>query len=322
VLRLIWARIQFAGKVARMDQGDTVAGPGRVDAFTTALNLLFDDVDQRMDAPVSYPHLWGTHERRLVHWDNDTNSIMGRNIGQAIGLGAIFDKGNHSTLLPKEIHDQEKLLVKMTRPKWPFGPLNAEAVARGEQVYRDHHCANCHDDPKDARLPTGTDRERIKNLNEKANGEALIKRLGRKIDVLKLQAYQDREVTAEDQREMEGERLPPEWLETDNYGARPLAGVWARAPYLHNNSVPTLAALLEPGDRRPRRFTLDGGRYDVKNVGLLVVPEKAGLFVLDTDDSKLENRGNSNRGHEYGTIGADKLSDEDKKALLEYMKSL
>ena len=40
---------------------------------------------------------------------------------------------------------------------------------------------------------------------------------------------------------------------TDGYANAPLDGLWLRAPYLHNGSVPTLAALLSPPDERPAR---------------------------------------------------------------------
>ncbi len=47
-----------------------------------------------------------------------------------------------------------------------------------------------------------------------------------------------------------------------NYEARVLQGVWAVAPYLHNGSVPTLADLLEPSDKRPAHFDV-GIDYDL-----------------------------------------------------------
>ena len=41
---------------------------------------------------------------------------------------------------------------------------------------------------------------------------------------------------------------------TKGYASVPLDGLWMRAPYLHNGSVPTLADLLEPVEQRPRLF--------------------------------------------------------------------
>ncbi|PNB46292.1 hypothetical protein C1X73_34765, partial [Pseudomonas sp. FW305-130] len=59
---------------------------------------------------------------------------------------------------------------------------------------------------------------------------------------------------------------PPPW-----YRARPLNGVWATAPYLHNGSVPSLYWMLSPAAERPKSFCMGGGRdYDPKQVGFAV----------------------------------------------------
>ena len=100
------------------------------------------------------------------------------------------------------------------------------------------------------------------------------------------------------------------------YESRVMEGIWAAAPYLHNGSVPTLAALLEPADKRPMTFKL-GPSYDVNNVGLAKEQSMFDytLTVTGCDD---RNSGNSNCGHEYGTT----LPPAEKRALLEYLKSL
>jgi mono/diheme cytochrome c family protein len=96
-----------------------------------------------------------------------------------------------------------------------------------------------------------------------------------------------------------------------SYKARPLDGIWATAPYLHNGSVPTLYDLLLPAAARPRTFSVGRREFDPKKVGY--VSDGQIPFVLDTAVT-----GNSNRGHEYGTA----LSDADLAALLEYLKTL
>lgn len=100
------------------------------------------------------------------------------------------------------------------------------------------------------------------------------------------------------------------------YEARVLQGIWAVAPYLHNGSVPTLADLLKPSNERARSFAI-GPRYDVSNVGLAMQQGRFSFTVETTGCDDL-NSGNSNCGHEYGTS----LSDQDKRALLEYLKTL
>ena len=112
------------------------------------------------------------------------------------------------------------------------------------------------------------------------------------------------------------ETAPP----TDNanafvYESRVMEGIWAAAPYLHNGSVPTLADLLEPADKRPKSFKI-GPNYDIDKVGIAVEQTKFGDQTLVVSPDR--NSGNSNAGHEFGSD----LSADDKKALLEYLKKL
>jgi len=100
------------------------------------------------------------------------------------------------------------------------------------------------------------------------------------------------------------------------YEARVMQGIWAAAPYLHNGSVPTLAELLKPAAQRVTSFKI-GSAYDTVNVGLAVQQTQFNHTLTTTDCSAL-NSGNSRCGHEFGTT----LSDQEKKALLEYLKTL
>jgi hypothetical protein len=100
---------------------------------------------------------------------------------------------------------------------------------------------------------------------------------------------------------------------TDSYRARPLNGIWASAPYLHNGSVPTLADLLEVEEDRPEVFSISKKpTFDPVRVGL-VPSDATQAFQYDT-----RIPGNSNSGHVHGT----NLPPVDKAALLEYLKSL
>jgi mono/diheme cytochrome c family protein len=101
-----------------------------------------------------------------------------------------------------------------------------------------------------------------------------------------------------------------------SYEARVMQGIWAVAPYLHNGSVPTLAELLKPAAERVKKFKV-GSAYDTVNVGLAEEQPQFNSVMMTTDCGDL-NSGNSNCGHEYGT----RLTSQEKKALLEYLKSL
>ena len=100
------------------------------------------------------------------------------------------------------------------------------------------------------------------------------------------------------------------------YESRVMQGIWAAAPYLHNGSVPTLAELLKPAADRVRQFKIGPG-YDTVNVGLAAEQTGFNATLTTTDCSDL-NSGNSNCAHPYRT----QLSDAEKKALLEYLKTL
>ncbi len=99
------------------------------------------------------------------------------------------------------------------------------------------------------------------------------------------------------------------------YKARPLDGIWATAPYLHNGSVPTLYDLLLPAAQRPKSFNVGTREYDPAKVGYVSTPAAPGNgFTFETSV-----RGNSNVGHDY-QVGT--LTEEQRLALVEYMKSL
>jgi hypothetical protein len=90
---------------------------------------------------------------------------------------------------------------------------------------------------------------------------------------------------------------------------RPLDGVWATAPYLHNGSVRTLADLLTPA---PGGFSVGVADFDTAAVGYVSagVPFDPGTLG--------DGHGSSAGGHPWGT----ELQPDEKTALLEYLKSL
>jgi hypothetical protein len=106
-----------------------------------------------------------------------------------------------------------------------------------------------------------------------------------------------------------------------HYKARPLAGVWATPPFLHNGSIPTLYALLSPLSERPEKFYLGTHEYDAVRVGYLST-ELSGGYVFDTSKSGNHNTGHVfDDNHDKGTIGP-KLTEAQRWQLLEYLKTL
>jgi hypothetical protein len=102
------------------------------------------------------------------------------------------------------------------------------------------------------------------------------------------------------------------------YKARPLNGIWAAAPYLHNGSVPTLYDLLLPQKERPETFGYVDGEMDLVKVGLKDQTGHPNAFQFKVFDEGFMVKGNWNGGHEYGVS----LTTEEKMELVEYLKGL
>ena len=109
----------------------------------------------------------------------------------------------------------------------------------------------------------------------------------------------------------------PARLEPFNgYIAPPLDGIWLTAPYLHNGSVPDLETLLNSKER-PAYWSrdFDNPVYDYDKLGWKY---SAGTTSQGTTVYNTKLPGYGNYGHNYG----DKLSTRERKAIIEYLKTL
>jgi hypothetical protein len=259
-----------------------------------------------------FPSNWNLQARKgtndLLNWCGETPAVRSVLIDSALGLGAAPDKTSKLTypldLLDwklerrawflKRMEDLDNFLSALPPPKYPFA-VDADLAAKGKPVY-DHYCAECHDVGA-ARtckvIPIaeiGTDTNRMATWSQAAadQANAAVKKLG---------------------------IIRPNLIQNNGYASAPLDGLWMRAPYLHNGSVPTLRDLLEPVEKRPTIFYRGYDVYDPTNVGFIgsgPAAERAG-WRLD-----VTIRGNGNQGHVYGTD----LTEAEKQALLEYLKTL
>ncbi|HEX8625148.1 MAG TPA: di-heme-cytochrome C peroxidase [Allosphingosinicella sp.] len=158
--------------------------------------------------------------------------------------------------------------------------------------------------------------------------------LGESVEKVVNRWYDDHGTSAADRGRMNGFR-PNGIRALVAYKARPLNGIWATAPFLHNGSVPTLWALLSPYDERPKRFWLGNREFDPVNVGYRT-ENVQGAFELvaatvDRGGRVIPKRGNWNGGHLFdvatpsnrgaGIIGRP-LSPAERRALVEYLKTL
>jgi mono/diheme cytochrome c family protein len=320
-LRLLRARAEFLKKLGMVGEDDETGlwGPGRVDAFGSARAFLFQDGYRPLN-PVSYPPIFELPTHDWFHYDNNTNTFLERNFGQALGVGAVWDGASKNySLQPKNLRRLEALARKLTAPKWPedvFGKIDTASAKRGEKLYQTY-CAACHDPAKNHKFDKlenvadiKTDPKRATTFAEKvpptdAPFPDMIQKTLAEIKAVALAEF------GPDEQEVI-KKEPVIWRGPAKYAARTTKGAWATAPYLHNGSVPTLLELLSPVAKRRATFYLGARDYDVEKLGY-VSDESKSLF----DTSK---PGNSNAGHEgkeYGTH----ISAEERKDLLEYLKS-
>ena len=298
------------------DPDYTPFGPGRVSTFDT---FKFDQfayyyrAHNHKVAPdeiygiVDFPSIWnqGPREGLKLHWDGNNTSIRERNFSAAIASGARPEDMD----LPR-LYRIEDWLKRLKPPAWPFAIDSAKA-ARGKPIY-DHLCASCHEfggSRMGQVVPLaqiGTDRSRLDSYTPFLR-EA-------QIDYTSHVPWTFSHFT-----------------KTDGYANLPLDGIWARAPYLHNGSVPTMWDLLATDEARPKAFTIGGTVYDQKDMGFrheILTQSPAGGFLDAAGKAYAGNafvlntslRGNGNQGHTgaaYGTA----LIDDDKWALIEYLKT-
>jgi hypothetical protein len=273
----------------------TVWGPGRIDPFNPVkFGMLGLPDDGTQGNSVMQP-VWGLDARNAIrpnaplHWDGLNTSIHEVVVSSTLGDGAVAKNFDWPSI------NRIEHFLRTTAP--PPSPLKTDAAlaAQGQAVFA-ANCAECHGKTGARTLTViplaeiGTDRNRVDMWTTKARD-----------------AYNSY-------------RKDYDWgfksfQKVEGYVPEPLDAVWLRGPYLHNGSTPTLSdMLLDPGER-PKTFVVGYNVFDQARVGFVSsgpAAEKSGR----TFDTAL--RGNSNAGHVYGT----KLPEAEKRALLEYLKTL
>lgn len=279
-------------------------GRGRVDTFNPYKAIQFNwDLAQlpphELIGASDYPSLWNQKPREgmQLHWDGDNDSVDERNLSASLGAGVTPVTVDHDNL--KRIRDW---IWTLPPPKYPYA-VDRALAAQGEPLYQ-QHCAECHADHrfKDGQVTgarvgkvvpigtIGTDRHRLDSYTQLF----ALNQYGLYPD----SPYQFKH-----------------FRKTNGYANHPLDGIWARAPYLHNGSVPTLRALLDAPEQRPPAFYRGYDVFDQVNVGFASnVPEANGQLFTRYDTTV---PGNSNAGHIYGTT----LADAEKQAIVEYLKT-
>jgi hypothetical protein len=337
----------------------TEDGFGRLDALGRGGNLVLGDAlgnDRNLsvaNAPVGFPHLWGTPFFDWVQWNGSIQQPMARNIGEALGVNTpVTLRGSpaelfRSSVNVENLHLLENQLQKLQPPPWPeeiLGRIDRDKASRGAALYA-LHCAACHEGEPNPPNEFGkrflgikmfhldvigtdpTDAVNFNNRMVRTGG------LGGLAPVITAAAALQAVSTQVARRKYDELGVPPERrVEMDGfranriraplaYRARDMDGIWATAPYLHNNSVPSIYQLLLPAAQRDTRFYVGNLEYDPRVLG----------FKADRFPGGFEFRtavtGNSNAGHEFrdgqrgrGVIGP-LLTEEERWAIVEFLKT-
>jgi hypothetical protein len=279
-------------------------GRGRVDTFNPYKAIQFNwQLDRLPDSELvgaaDFPSLWNQAPREgmHLHWDGNNTSVDERNLSAALGAGVTPVTVDHAAI--KRVRDW---IWTLRPPPYPYG-IDRALAARGAGIYR-QFCLDCH--------ASDRFREGVKDGARVGEVEDL-DRIG--TDRHRLDSYTDAFAANQFALYPESEYRFSHFRKTRGYANQPLDGIWLRAPYLHNGSVPTLHDLLEPPDRRPAVFYRGYDVFDQANVGFVSnAPEGGGRTFTRFDTSV---PGNGNGGHLYGVT----LPDSDKRALVEYLKT-
>ena len=265
-------------------------GSGRTDMNPLKINVANLPDDSSVGS-TDIMAIWNqkNHQGFSYHSDGINPSLREAVLSSALATGTN----------PKEINLQslnriEEWLQEVPPPVYPY-EVDRDLAQRGAKVFADN-CSSCH----------GADSQKI----------------GQVIPISEVGTDENRLLhwTASASEAMNNYASDYPWgfsqfRETDGYVVPALDGLWAKAPYLHNGSVPSLFDLLNKASDRPKQFYRGYDVYDQERVGFISTDSAAqeSSFLFDTSV-----QGNGNSGHEFGTD----LNAGDKNSLVEYLKTL
>ena len=265
-------------------------GPGRTDMNPFQL-IVMGLPDNGTIGSTDMMAIWNqkAHEGFLRHSDGLNATLIEPVLSAALAAGA-----TKKSLDVDGLNRVNQWLLDLPSAKYPFA-IDQTLAARGGEIYK-NQCASCH-------AFGGATTGKIVPIEEV------------KTDPHRMNHWPQ---SAADSFNKWADGYP--WAfrafrSSKGYVALALDGVWARAPYLHNGSVPTLADLLEPPENRPKVFYRAYDVYDQERAGFISSGREAEREGWRYDVSVT---GNSNAGHLWGTS----LTAEEKRALVEFMKTL
>ena len=248
--------------------------------------------------PEDVPALWITKKRKAL----TVNAMRQGNILKHILIPFILTLKD--TTEAREIYSHAKdvwaYIKKLQPPKYPYA-INQNLADKGKQIFL-QTCSQCHGTyGKDGEYPNELIPGRI------IGTDSLLWKYFFKYP--EYAEWYNKSWFAISESPSITKPLP-------GYVAPPLDGVWITAPYLHNGSVPTIENVLNSWDRPrywKRNFNKQEYDYDKLGWRYKTLSQPGGKKTYNTDIP-----GYGNYGHSFG----DHLTDEERKAVIEYLKTL
>lgn len=213
---------------------------------------------------------------------------------------------------------------------FPVHSIELKRAQRGEKLFNES-CSKCHGEYEKAwSLPEGdklTDVEKLKTVKVNYFDQTPVIDVGTDAN-----RYEATKYFADELNQL----AISKWMKTKvepqiGYVPSPLVGIWARYPYFHNNSVPTLCAVLTPAKMRPKKFVAGPAinkalDFDQECVGYPIGDKIPKEWLKDSEAQfDTQKMGLTNVGHEkmlFENNGLEKFSSEDKKDLIHFLKTL
>ncbi|MEM9885774.1 MAG: hypothetical protein AAF849_07775 [Bacteroidota bacterium] len=244
------------------------------------------------------PPLWHVKKKNALYYTAVGKGDFTKLLMQAAVLG--IKDSTEAREIQENFVDVLAWLRSLEPPAYPY-EIDENLAAKGQAIF-DKKCSSCHGKyGKEERYP-----------NKVVSIDVV------KTDSLYAAYSMTSEITNWYNKSWFSQTKPYSRLESHyGYIAPPLDGIWATAPYLHNGSVPTIDALLNSKTRPTywKRDLKDNYEFDEEKVGWQY-KEKNGPAGKMTYDTTLPGYGNM--GHYFG----DRLSKLERKAVLEYLKTL
>lgn len=254
--------------------------------------------------PVSVPPWWRMAKKHAMFYN-----AMGRgDHARFMMMKSLLctDSAEEASMIDEMFADVRAYIASLDPPDYPYA-IDKKLAERGKTVF-ERHCARCH----------GT-----------YGFEGEYPNLVVPLDTIGTDPAYARQAYEESDRFMD-------WFNRSWYGgiataqpapgyiAPPLDGVWATGPFLHNGSIPTIAALLD-SSKRPAYWVrdFDSRDFDKDDLGWKYEALEHGKEGADSPERRQRIydttlHGYSNAGHTFG----DALTDREKKAVIEYLKTL